>query len=1037
MHQSRYLVILLILCFAFIIFQADSAEEKSTRIYSQEPEIVNTNISKVEPKPTNAPPKVDPLQGGPKPYWIWGANPNTRYFLRHQFTTQAKIGWLQASCDNQMSIKLNGKQVSSSSEWQSPIRMNISKYLNRGQNEIVAEVANQGGPSGFVCKIALIEEGKKKQTIISDKRWQASEKRGSTKWEAVKVHGKMGKGPWGNVFSQSPGLATANRGVFNVLPGFQVERLFTVPKAELGSWVSLTVDGKDRLLASDQGNKGICRITPPPLGSDKPTKVEHLPIKITSAQGMLWAFDSLYLSVNGGPGSGLYRARDTNGDDQFDEVRKLKDIRGGGEHGPHALRLSPDGKSIYLIAGNSTNPPAKFDHSRIPTNWSEDLLLPRQWDARGHARGRLAPGGWIAKTDPDGKTWEIISMGYRNPYDMDFNADGELFAYDADMEWDMGTPWYRPTRVVHATSGSEFGWRSGTGKWPTYFPDSLPPMVNVGPGSPVGVTFGYGTKFPAKYQKALFICDWTFGTMYAIHLVPDGASYNAVKEEFVSRTPLPLTDVTVGADGALYFTIGGRGTQSELFRVTYVGEGSTRPVNAVHEKYSDLRKLRQRLEQFHRPGKCSTKDEELIWSQLNHEDRFIRYAARIALEHREVKRWQQKVLNATDTDTLIQGAIALARQGEKAVQSQLIHSLSQLKLNALSERQQLDLIRAYSLVFIRLGKPNDDLANQLAKQFDAIYPAKSDDLNRELSRFLVFLKSPTVIQKTIALMKKESKPNQEDISQLLARNRGYGGSISKMLANMPDKQKIHYALVLRNFKEGWTQEQRKFYFSFLRKAREWSGGASFQGFIKNIGDEAFSNASDKERLALEALGLREPYRAKELPKPMGPGRDWTTMGILELWKTNASGRNFKNGERTFSAARCILCHRFGNEGGATGPDLTQVASRFSVKDLTEAMTEPSKVISDQYQASIVETTKGKTIVGQIVSRNSGVVTMVIDPENSEKIIEIPNGEIESITPSKISLMPADLMKPLNQEEVLDLLAYLLSRGNPRDPMFRK
>lgn len=63
--------------------------------------------------------------------------------------------------------------------------------------------------------------------------------------------------------------------------------------------------------------------------------------------------------------------------------------------------------------------------------------------------------------------------------------------------------------------------------------------------------------------------------------------------------------------------------------------------------------------------------------------------------------------------------------------------------------------------------------------------------------------------------------------------------------------------------------------------------------------------------------------------------------------------------------------------------------------------------------------------------------MVIDPENSEKIIEIPNGEIESITPSKISLMPADLMKPLNQEEVLDLLAYLLSRGNPRDPMFRK
>ena len=72
---------------------------------------------------------------------------------------------------------------------------------------------------------------------------------------------------------------------------------------------------------------------------------------------MLWAFDSLYLSVNGGPGSGLYRAKDTDDDDQFDECVKLKEFRGGGEHGPHALRLSPDGKRIFVIAGNHTLPP--------------------------------------------------------------------------------------------------------------------------------------------------------------------------------------------------------------------------------------------------------------------------------------------------------------------------------------------------------------------------------------------------------------------------------------------------------------------------------------------------------------------------------------------------------------------------------------------------------------------------------------------------------------------------------------------------------
>ena len=157
----------------------------------------------------------------------------------------------------------------------------------------------------------------------------------------------------------------------------------------------------------------------------------------------------------------------------------------------------------------------------MPKNWGEDQLLPRQWDANGHARGILAPGGWIARTDPDGKTWEIVSSGYRNTYDIAFNADGELFAYDSDMEWDMGMPWYRPTRVVHATSGSEFGWRSGTGKWPAYYVDSLPPMVDIGPGSPVGVSSATARSSRPSIRRRCICCDWTFGTIYALHLEPE------------------------------------------------------------------------------------------------------------------------------------------------------------------------------------------------------------------------------------------------------------------------------------------------------------------------------------------------------------------------------------------------------------------------------------------------------------------------------------------------------------------------------------
>jgi hypothetical protein len=184
-------------------------------------------------------------------------------------------------------------------------------------------------------------------------------------------------------------------------------------------------------------------------------------------------------------------------------------------------------------------------------------------------KGVLGPGGWIARVDPDGKNWELVAVGFRNEFDAAFNRQGELFAYDADMEWDINTPWYRPTRINHVISGAEFGWRSGAGKWPAYYIDSFGAVVNIGPGSPTGVTFGYGAKFPAKYQEALYACDWSFGKLYAIHLTPEGASYTGKPEEFVTGQPLALTDIVINPkDGAMYFAVGGNANDISQLNTT-------------------------------------------------------------------------------------------------------------------------------------------------------------------------------------------------------------------------------------------------------------------------------------------------------------------------------------------------------------------------------------------------------------------------------------------------------------------------------------
>ncbi len=1030
-----------------------------------------TQIPKIAPAANRAAaqatekPKLDVFADGPAPNWIWGADQNKNYVVKTSFTgAGAQFAYVKATCDNSMKLFLNGKQIASSTEWQDPVQVDIKAMLVGGENVLEAEIANEGGIAGFVAKVALLGRDGNDRFVITDASWKVADARDSKDWAAAKVVSKLGDHPGGKAFSE--GASSEPRDQFNLLPGFQVELLYTVPKDKLGSWVNITSDNKGRLIVSDQEKKGFCRVTPAPLGGTEPTKVEPLDIKygdqqMSGAQGLLWAFDSLYVVCNGGPGSGIYRCKDTDGDDQFDKVDKLHDIPGGGEHGPHALRLTPDGKSLYVIAGNHTKLPFEVKTnappqtmggpraeqlratlpegvtSRLVPNWDEDLLTPRQWDGGGHATGILAPGGWICKIDPDAKTWEVVSSGYRNEFDFALNADGEMFAYDADMEWDFGSPWYRPTRVVHATSGSEFGWRSGTGKWPAYYLDSLPPAVNIGPGCPVGVDFGYGAKFPAKYQKALFICDWTFGTMYAIHLEPSGSTYIGTKEEFVSRTPLPLTDCTVGADGALYFTIGGRGTQSELYRVTYVGTESTAKVDYKDPRSGDLRALRAKIETYHVGMPDVAQAVPFLVPNLAHSDRFIRYAARVALERLPVAAWQDKVLTSHDAETVITGAAGLARQGDSPLLPKIVAALNKLDFTKLTEFQQLELLRAYQLAFIRLGAGEEATQRELALKFEGLFPSKSDAVNRELAILMVHFQAPDAAKKIVPLLTKERVASEEQIGGLLERNKGYGGTIASMLSNQPDQMQYHYAFQLRTLKAGWTPQERQTYFAWFDKARKWSGGASYPKFLTNIDNEAFGLLSDEDRLKVEASGARKPYVAPELPKAKGPGHEYTLDELLAAADGKMKGRDFKNGQKMFGAARCIVCHRFAGDGGATGPDLTQLAGRFSLKDMAEAIVDPSKVVSDQFKAVIVATKDGKVHTGKLVSETKDSITLVIDPENAAKTLEIKKADIEEQAPSMTSLMPKDLLKTLNETEVLDLLAYLMSRGNPGDAMFRK
>ena len=97
---------------------------------------------------------------------------------------------------------------------------------------------------------------------------------------------------------------------------------------------------------------------------------------------------------------------------------------------------------------------------------TEDVLLPRLNDARGHAANILAPGGTIWRLDHEGRNMSLVAAGFRNHFDAAFSPTGELFTFDSDMEWDEGLPWYRAVRVCHCPPGADFVWRTGAANTP-------------------------------------------------------------------------------------------------------------------------------------------------------------------------------------------------------------------------------------------------------------------------------------------------------------------------------------------------------------------------------------------------------------------------------------------------------------------------------------------------------------------------------------------------------------------------------------------
>lgn len=831
--------------------------------------------------------------------------------------------------------------------------------------------------------------------------------------------------------------------------------------------------------------------------------------------------------VEGRPGrngsvedTGLYRLRDTDGDDRVDAVEQIAPANGRiQEHGPHTIARGPDG-ALYVLYGNYSSPEVGLAPTSPLRELQEDQLLPPILDPRGHANSLRAPGGTIYRLDLESSVWERLSGGLRNPFDLAIGAAGEIFAYEADMEWDRGLPWFRPTRVVHLIPAGDYGWRTGSGKIAFHEIDTLPGVVDLGRGSPVGVAFYYHHTYPDRYRGAYFMGDWSRGRIRVLFPERTGATWTGDAHDFVLGEPLNVTDLDVGPDGSLYFATGGRGTSGGLYRVTYerageavattgaeaavrqpmprsgwgreairrargeaganweaelwaiVRDAGREPIDRIRAlellqvqgprptleetavlldsdaplvraaaaallgayPFTDVQGVlraalgdvdplvaRRAAEALVRSGlEPRTRNIEVATSEalhalLDHEDRFLRYAAREAIQRIPHGYWfDQSVMSSPEQSPrgFFEAMLAMIYSLEHKIEYNfLIGGLGRVARADLDLDAELDFLRVVEIAFIRDPVPDapgrQEARTGLGQALLGRYPHTDDRVNRQLERLLAYLQP--------------------------------GGALARMVARLeedrPAEERIHTAYCLRAMDEDWTPELRARVVAWFDDAREFRGAASMEGYIDAIWNGVLDRFPEEERLAAEArLEAQRADRARRaaalVTEVEGDRRgrsDLSQMSFEELaeyfeYDVMAYERyNPEQGERVFHRARCSACHVFGDIGRGGGPDLSTVIKRFRRGEVLESIMFPSRVISDQYQAVDVELDDGGLHSGMVVEDTAERLTLI--NANGDRL-DLDKARIRSREPSALSIMPEGLLDTMTLSDLASLIRFL-------------
>jgi cytochrome c oxidase cbb3-type subunit 3 len=170
---------------------------------------------------------------------------------------------------------------------------------------------------------------------------------------------------------------------------------------------------------------------------------------------------------------------------------------------------------------------------------------------------------------------------------------------------------------------------------------------------------------------------------------------------------------------------------------------------------------------------------------------------------------------------------------------------------------------------------------------------------------------------------------------------------------------------------------------------------------------------------------------------MTPEEIWQVITYIRSMEKKSStlpAADAARGEKLFrGSAGCGSCHIVQGKGGRLGPELTSIATARSRESLVESIRYPSRRLAtglientkefpQEYETVTVVTGEGKSFTGVALNEDNFSLQMM---DTQQQIHLFQKEKLKSLTKTRESLMPAYDEKTLSEQDLQDLLAYLL------------